>query len=185
MPDSSEDSDPGRDLCLDALARGCEAARFDVRRRREAPSLRMTAVFHQHSARYALIRKATLWAAETHEYLYAYAPSDLDSALWRAILDDVLARGLAAIRPHDEHMTSYISAVLLCRSWHADAADAVRRARFVRSFRWGLRGWARLRTIAVRLPDAEQVPAACVCNASARNALLPLIRSALSPLFTL
>ena len=185
MPDSPEDSDPRREACLAALARACTEAQFDTEQCDDAPFLRIAAAFHQRSEGYLLIRKATLWAAETHEYLYIYTPPPLDVALWRTVRDDALARGLARIRPHDEHMTSYVSAVLICRDWHEDAAAAVRRARFTRSFLWGLRGWARLRTLAVRLPASEDAPAICICNPSARNALLPLVRSALSPLFTL
>ena len=89
------------------------------------------------------------------------------------------------MRPHDEHMLSCISAVLLCRSWHANAATALRKERFSKSFLWGLRGWTRLRTVAIRLPAAEGCPAAHICNSSAETTLLPFIGKALSPLFTL
>lgn len=185
MPDSCEDSDPKLSACLAALARACEDARFDVQQLREAPYLRLAAAFHQRSEGYALIRKATLWAAETHEYLYVYTPPQLDLPLWRGIRDDVLTRGLACVRPHDEHMQSCISAVLLCRNWHADAAAALRKERFSKSFLWGLRGWARLRTLAIRLPAAEGRAADHIYNPSAAKTLLPLIGNALSPLFTL
>lgn len=185
MPDSLEDSDPKLQSCLAALAHGCEEASFDVTRLREPHSLRLLASFHQRSEAYALVRKATLWAAETHEYLLAYSPARLDICGWEAIRKDALARGLAAVQPHTEHMVSYISIVLFCHHWHREAAGAVQKTRFVKSFLWGLRGWTRLRTLAVCLPLSEQEPALCVCNASARTTLLPLVRQTLSPLFTL
>ena len=185
MPDFPEEHDPQRDACLAAIAQACRAARFDVHPLRETPSLRMAAAFHQRGEGFVLVRKATLWAAEIHEYLYVYTPRDLNASLWRDIRDDALDRGLTRIRAHDEHMTSYVSAVLLCRSWDIGMADAVRRTRFIKSFLWGLHGWARLRTLAVRLPPSKDAPAVLACNASARNALLPLIRDALSPLFPL
>ncbi len=174
--------------CIAALADVCERASFDVFRHADAsPPLRLSAVFHQRSEGYALIRKATLWAAETHEYIYVYTPPFLDAPAWDAIRENALSRGLDAVRPHAEHMASYISVVLLCGGWRPDAADAVRRTRFTKSFLWGLRGWVRLRTLAVRLaaPGEGAAGADWVCNASARNALLPLMRRALSPLLTL
>ena len=80
---------------------------------------------------------------------------------------------------------SCISAVILCRSWQEDAATALRKERFSKSFLWGLRGWTRLRTLAIRLPASEGCPAARICNTSAEKTLLPLIGNALSSLFTL
>ena len=60
---------------------------------------------------------------------------------------------------------------------------AVERCRVCKSFWLGLRGWMRLRALALILPSApwrDTVPpdAACVCNKAARATLLPLARRA-------
>lgn len=104
-------------------------------------------------------------------------------AAWERIRDGALAWGQERIRPHDEHMASYVSVIILCRSWHQDAAAAVERCRVCKSFWLGLRGWMRLRALALILPSApwrDTVPpdAACVCNKAARATLLPLARRA-------
>ena len=163
---AGEESAP--DGQLDALLATLAAASFDAERQDGA---------------YVLHRKATLWAAETHEYVQVHCLPRLDMAAWERIRDGALAWGQERIRPHDEHMASYVSVIILCRSWHQDAAAAVERCRVCKSFWLGLRGWMRLRALALILPSApwrDTVPpdAACVCNKAARATLLPLARRA-------
>ena len=178
---AGEDSTP--DGQLDALLATLAAASFDVERQEVPGSLRATCAFHRRDEAYVLHRKATLWAAETHEYVQVHCLPRLDMAAWEHIRDGALAWGQERIRPHDEHMASYVSVIILCRSWQQDAAAAVERCRVCKSFWLGLRGWMRLRALALILPSApwrDTVPpdAACVCNKAARATLLPLARRA-------
>lgn len=173
------------DILLDALS----AASFDVERRDGPGSLRALCAFHRRDEAYVLHRKATLWAAETHEYLQVHDLPLLDGAAWERIRDGALAWGREQVRPHDEHMASYVSVIILCRAWRQDAADAVARCRVCKSFWWGLRGWMRLRVLALVLPaaprrDTDTADAACACNKAARATLLPLVRGAFPSLFS-
>ena len=161
---AGEESAP--DGQLDALLATLAAASFDAERQDGPGSLRATCAFHRRDEAYVLHRKATLWAAETHEYVQVHCLPRLDMAAWERIRDGALAWGQERIRPHDEHMASYVSVIILCRS-----------------FWLGLRGWMRLRALALILPSApwrDTVPpdAACVCNKAARATLLPLARRA-------
>ena len=162
---AGEESAP--DGQLDALLATLAAASFDAERQDGPGSLRATCAFHRRDEAYVLHRKATLWAAETHEYVQVHCLPRLDMAAWERIRDGALAWGQERIRPHDEHMASYVSVIILCR----------------KSFWLGLRGWMRLRALALILPSApwrDTVPpdAACVCNKAARATLLPLARRA-------
>lgn len=179
-------SRPGGDP-LPALLLTCERAGFDVRQENGDGPLCASAAFHQRGEGYLLSRKVTLWAAESHEHLFLYRTARLDVPQWQAILQDALARGRERIRPHDEHMVSYVSALALCDELDAGAAGAVRRTRYSKSFWWGLRGWMRFRALALRLPPgmAERGEALYAVNAAARGALLSLVRTALHPLFAL
>lgn len=182
----AEDSAP--DVRPDALLAALAAASFDVERQDWPGSLRALCAFHRRDEAYVLHRKATLWAAETHEYVQVHCLPRLDAAAWERIRDGALAWGRARIRPHDEHMASYVSVIILCRTWHQDAAAALARCRVRKSFWLGLRGWMRLRALALILPSAprrDTVPpdAACVCNEAARATLLPLVRRAFPSLF--
>ena len=171
---AGEESAP--DGQLDALLATLAAASFDAERQDGPGSLRATCAFHRRDEAYVLHRKATLWAAETHEYMQVHCLPRLDMAAWERIRDGALAWGQERIRPHDEHMASYVSVIILCRTWHQDAAAAVERCRVCKSFWLGLRGWMRLRALALILPSApwrDTVPpdAACVCNKAARATL--------------
>lgn len=181
-PAGQADGDP-----LPALLLTCERAGFDVRREHGGAPLCASAAFHQRGEGYLLSRKVTLWAAESHEHLFVYRTARLDVPRWQSILQDALARGKERIRPHDEHMVSYVSALVLCEELDAGAARAVRRIRYSKSFWWGLRGWMRFRALALRLPPgtAERGPVLYAVNAAARGALLSLVRTALHPLFAL
>lgn len=172
---------------LTALLHACERAGFDVQPESGDGPLCASAAFHQRGEGYILSKRATLWAAESHEHLFIYRAARLDAAQWPAIRQDALDRGMARIRPHDEHMVSYVSALILCSELDAGAARAVRRTRYSKSFWWGLRGWMRLRALALRLPSgaAEGGPALYAGNAAARGALLALVQKALHPLFIL
>lgn len=144
---AGEESAP--DGQLDALLATLAAASFDAERQDGPGSLRATCAFHRRDEAYVLHRKATLWAAETHEYVQVHCLPRLDMAAWERIRDGALAWGQERIRPHDEHMVSYVSVIILCRSWHQDAAAAVERCRVCKSFWLGLCGWMRLRALAL------------------------------------
>ena len=163
---AGEESAP--DGQLDALLATLAAASFDAERQDGPGSLRATCAFHRRDEVHCLPR--------------------LVMAAWERIRDGALAWGQERIRPHDEHMASYVSVIILCRTWHQDAAAAVERCRVCKSFWLGLRGWMRLRALALILPSApwrDTVPpdAACVCNKAARATLLPLARSAFTSHF--
>lgn len=177
-------------LPLAAMLDACERAGFSIQRHEGGGPLRAHAAFHQRGEGYILTKRATLWAAESHEHLFLYALPHLDMSLWRAIHEDGLTRGREHIRPHDEHMVSYVSLLVFCRALDADAAHAVRRTRYSKSFWWGLRGWMRLRACVVAVPEREGEggapgPGRLVSNAAARKTLAPFIRTSLHECFTL
>ena len=85
---AGEESAP--DGQLDALLATLAAASFDAERQDGPGSLRATCAFHRRDEAYVLHRKATLWAAETHEYMQVHCLPRLDMA---AGLSRVLGTG--------------------------------------------------------------------------------------------
>lgn len=88
---AGEESAP--DGQLDALLATLAAASFDAERQDGPGSLRATCAFHRRDEAYVLHRKATLWAAETHEYVQVHCLPRLDMAAWERIRDGALAWG--------------------------------------------------------------------------------------------
>ena len=55
---------------------------------------------------YLVRRDKQFYATEQHDYTYFYVADRLDAAQAKAQLDLALKAGLAAIKPHKEHMSS-------------------------------------------------------------------------------
>ena len=79
------------------LARLSEAytAYFDVEPVQDGSPLKALCAYHSRGSQYVLIKKAELWAAETHEYLYLYSLPRLDFTS----LVELQARTLEATHP--------------------------------------------------------------------------------------
>lgn len=149
----------GEDRKRDALVRllAAHEACFDVERDhafggRVFPGY---AEFHSEASRYVLARRAKLWEANAHEYLFFQLADRLDEAA----LDDLLAfmttEALGKVRLVPNHMVSYLSLVVIADEVDDAARRRARRARFRKSFRWGLRGWTDLRIAVVDLSSSS------------------------------
>ena len=126
------------------LARLSEAytAYFDVEPVQDGSPLKALCAYHSRGSQYVLIKKAELWAAETHEYLYLYSLPRLDFTSLVELQARTLEDGMPRIRPHSQHMCTYLSAVVLC-----DQAD--------RDFKLSLHGWMEFRIAAVDLSTGD------------------------------
>ena len=109
------------------------------------------AEFRSSGQRYVLSKKHELWRVETFEYLFFKAVDRLtadDVAHWYAFMT---TEALGKVHPDENHMTSYLSLVLVADSCDDDAVQAVRKAKFRKNFAYGMRGWADLRLAVVDL----------------------------------
>ena len=59
--------------------------------------------------------------------------------------------------PKPNHMTSFLSLVVIADTVDDDARRAVRKVRFRKNFKWGLRGWADLRLAVADLSRGDVV----------------------------
>lgn len=164
---------------IDRLCAAYAAASFDVERSLNPPLL-ATCCYHARDEAYFLSKKATLWAAESHEYVYLLALPHLDMGQWQQAHNLALHDGLSRIRPHSEHMSSRISLIIFCPSADAAARAALTGCRTRKSFLLGLHGWMRLRALAVLPPSAPDGCPTIHASAAARRDLLPFVRQALA-----
>lgn len=103
------------------------------------------AEFHATASQYVLVKRAKLWEAASHEYLFIW-----DTPLLAADeLDDLVGcitnEGLSLVRPAPDHMTTYLSLAIVADAVDDLAWERVRRTRFRKNFALGWRGWADLR----------------------------------------
>ena len=90
---------------------------------------------------YLVRRDKQFYATEQHDYTYFYLAGDLGAAQARELLDRTLKAGLARIKPHKEHMCSYVTLVVLAETIDPEARKLLKRARFRKNFRLALHGW--------------------------------------------
>ncbi len=59
----------------------------------------------------------------------------------KALTERTLKAGLAAIRPHKEHMSSFVTLVVLAETIDPEAKKVLKKTRFHKNYRLSLHGW--------------------------------------------
>lgn len=113
------------------------------------------AELHSHGEGYVLAKRAKLWEADVHEYVFFDVVDRLDRARLEEALAFMKNEAMAKVDPKPNHMTSYLSLVIIACEVGEGVARAVRHARMRKSFHLGLRGWANLRLAVVDLSARE------------------------------
>ena len=90
---------------------------------------------------YLVRRDKQFYATEQHDYTYFYLTDRLDAAQARELTARALETGLAQIRPHKEHMSSFVTLVVLAGVIDPEAKKVLKKTRFHKNFRLALHGW--------------------------------------------
>ncbi|NLU23334.1 MAG: hypothetical protein GXW99_01160 [Clostridiales bacterium] len=143
-----------------AIARLCDwyTGYFDVTRH-ETPQAYLEAEcdFHVHSDKYVLTKKAKLWEANSHEYVFLFSVPHLTQAIYEACEKLAYERGMEKIEPGPTHMYSYISAIIVCDTCDEAARRALKKCRIYKSFRLSYWGWMDFHTGLVELNTQKAV----------------------------
>ena len=99
------------------------------------------AFFYLRDEHYLIRRDKQFYATEQHDYTYFYLAGQLSAAQARELLDRTLKVGMAQIKPHKEHMCSYVTLVVLAETIDPEAQKLLKRTRFHKNFRLALHGW--------------------------------------------
>ncbi|MDO4960406.1 MAG: hypothetical protein Q4E57_00920 [Eubacteriales bacterium] len=113
--------------------------------------------FHSTDKSYVLTEKATMWTADSHDYLYIYSMQRLDHETFAKLVEAAKASGEQLIDPGKNHKSSYITALFVCNEADSDAVDALKKYKFRKNFSFGLKGWEEVHTALVRLDDGSIV----------------------------
>lgn len=109
------------------------------------------AEFHSSASQYVLVKRAKLWEASSHEYLFFWPADYLDEAELNDLLHFMTHEALAKVQLTSDHMSSYLSLVVVADGVDEAVPALVRRARFRKNFAFGLKGWADMRVAVVDL----------------------------------
>ena len=122
------------------------------------------AAYHEHGSGYLLSKKAVLYTADKHEYVWFFSVPQLTQELYQSFLDRVVGEGLPMVDPKPGHMSTALSAVVVCDEAEEAALEAAKKCRIRKSFQFSLKGWMEVQTVI-----AEMGRAAVTGNASARD----------------
>ena len=145
---------------------GRYAGYFDISpAEEEQVPLVATCDFHALSEKYVLSRKAKLWEASSHEYVYLFSVPHLTEEIYNSCRDYAYEHGMAKVEPGPTHMYSYITAMFLCDSCDEAAKKALRKCRIYKSFKMAYWGWMDFHSGLAVLEDGK-----AFSNASGRSA---------------
>lgn len=115
---------------------------YDIRKcsQEEAP-LTAECAFHVYSEKYVLVKKAKLWEANCHEYLYLFSVPLLTEEVYLQCQQYVYEHGMELVNPVKNHMYTYLTAVIVADSSEKQARRRLKRCHIHKSFRFSLRGW--------------------------------------------
>ena len=116
---------------------------FDIERDVQVSggSFPATAAYHMREENYVATKAHTIYATEQNEYVYFYVTENLDAQTLQRQIELSREAGLAVIKPHKEHMFSYVTLVILADTIDPEAQKLIKKTRFRKSFRLALHGW--------------------------------------------
>lgn len=107
------------------------------------------AEYHAHGESFVLVKRAKLWEADMHQYVFFEAMEHLDAAGLEDLVAFMKTAALGKVEPKQNHMSSDIGLVLVADSISDAAAAQLKRTRFRKNYLWGLQGWSDLKLAAV------------------------------------
>ena len=120
-----------------------------------------SAAFHQLNEKYVLTKKANLWRAQVHEYVYFFDVDCLQKEEYERCLKYAHQDGMQKIEPGPEHMYSFITVVFVCDKAEQDAVKAVKRCRIHKDFKLSFHGWMDVKTAIVNKGEGAVVTNRC------------------------
>lgn len=130
---------------------------FDVQRDYEyaGEAFAGYAEFHSQAEKYVLVKRAKLWGASAHEYLFFQLADHFDEAALSKAVQFMKTEALKKVHPDSEHMTSYLSLVVLASSVGDALPKQIRKTSFRKNFKLGFEGWADLRLAVIDFSTAS------------------------------
>ena len=128
--------------CLEKLLNAYSHA-YDITRDAavEGGSFPAAAFFYLRDVHYLVRRDKQFYAVEQHDYTYFYVTDHLDTAQLQRQIDLSLKAGMTQVKPHKEHMCSYVTLVILADVIDPEAKKLIKRTRFQKNFWLALHGW--------------------------------------------
>lgn len=113
------------------------------------------AQFHSESMQYVLSKKAKIWGANIHEHILFRSLKHLDITTLEELIAFMKTEALSLVELNSEHMTTFLSLVIIAETADTNAKELVRKTKFRKNFSFGLKGWTDLRLALIDLSDSS------------------------------
>ena len=100
-----------------------------------------TAFFFLRDENYLISKKHVLNAVENHEYVYFYLADRLTAEDLQKQIELSREAGMGNIKPSREHMSSFVTLVVLADVIDPEAKALIKKTRFRKNYRLALHGW--------------------------------------------
>ena len=100
-----------------------------------------TAFFFLRDENYLISKKHVLSAVENHEYVYFYLTEHLTAGDLEKQIELSKNAGMSNIKPSKEHMSSFVTLVVLADTIDPDAKALIKKTKMRKNFRLALHGW--------------------------------------------
>jgi len=111
----------------------------------------VTATYYLRDENYLISKKHVLSAVENYDYLY-FCPADhLDAPTLQKYIHRSMELGKGRVRPHKEHMSSFITLVILADTMDDQAITLLKKTRMRKYFRFAFHGWMEYRIAAMEI----------------------------------
>ncbi|WP_143382920.1 hypothetical protein [Flavonifractor sp. An100] len=131
------------------------SAYYDIESIEDDSGLQALCAYHMRDSQYVLVKRAELWAAENHEYLYLWSLEQLNGPALEKIYGRVLEDGEPRIKPHAQHMYTYLTAVVLYDRADPGTLAQLKKLKKRREYKLSLHGWMEFRIAAVDVSTGE------------------------------
>lgn len=118
--------------------------------------LRALCEYYEHAEKYMVSKKASLWTADSEEFIYLFDVPHLTRELFEKCKDTAYGDGMERLHIGPGHMYSYITPVIVCDTCDEEAAKALKKCHIYKSFHFSLHGWMDFHAAAV-IGDSDRI----------------------------
>lgn len=111
------------------------------------------AAFHSRNEKYVLTKKAKLWGAECHEYVFFFQTDFLTVKYFEEIADLLKKAEIKFVKPHDEHMYTHLTAVISSEKVEQEAEKMLCAFKSRKNYLLSLHGWSDSRMVLIELAE--------------------------------
>jgi hypothetical protein len=116
------------------------------------------AQYFLRNERYMISKKITIYGVENNEYCFIKRFPELDEYKLQQYLNHLEMAVEDFVKPHEEHMSSMITGVILLpKKCNEALIDKIKKFKFHKNFALGFKGWADIRLIIVFLDEGEVI----------------------------